>query len=113
MRTLSVAPNDFRSVLTAIVQTEPDEIYNLSGQSSVGLSFDQPVETMESISIATLNLLEAIRFTKRKIRFYNASSGECFGDTNGQAGGRGHAVPAAQPLRGGEGGRALRGRELP
>jgi GDPmannose 4,6-dehydratase len=84
VRTLSVAPNDFRSALTAVVQVEPDEVYNLSGQSSVGLSFDQPVETMESISIATLNLLEAIRFTKRKIRFYNAGSGECFGDTNGR-----------------------------
>ncbi len=82
---LSVAPNDFRSVLTAIAQIEPDEIYNLSGQSSVGLSFDQPVETMESVSIATLNVLEAIRFTRRKIRFYNAGSGECFGDTHGRA----------------------------
>jgi GDPmannose 4,6-dehydratase len=84
IRTLSVAPNDFRSALTALVQVEPDEVYNLSGQSSVGLSFDQPVETMESISIATLNLLEAIRFTKRRIRFYNAGSGECFGDTRGR-----------------------------
>lgn len=84
VRTLSVAPNDFRSALTALSQVEPDEVYNLSGQSSVGLSFDQPVETMESISIATLNLLEAIRFTRRKIRFYNAGSGECFGDTGGR-----------------------------
>jgi GDPmannose 4,6-dehydratase len=84
VRTLSVAPNDFRSALTALVQVEPDEVYNLAGQSSVGLSFDQPVETMESISIATLNLLEAIRFTRRKIRFYNAGSGECFGDTGGR-----------------------------
>ncbi len=85
VRLLSVAPNDFRSVLTAIARVEPDEVYNLSGQSSVALSFDQPVDTMESISIATLNLLEAIRFTQRKIRFYNAGSGECFGDTGGRA----------------------------
>jgi GDPmannose 4,6-dehydratase len=83
VRRLSVATSDFRSVLTALVQVEPDEVYNLSGQSSVGLSFDQPVETMESIGIGTLNLLEAIRFTRRPIRFYNASSGECFGDTAG------------------------------
>jgi GDPmannose 4,6-dehydratase len=83
VRLLSVAPNDFRSVLTALVQVEPDEVYNLSGQSSVGLSFEQPVETMESIGIGTLNLLEAIRFTRRPIRFYNAGSGECFGDTRG------------------------------
>jgi GDPmannose 4,6-dehydratase len=84
VKTLSVAPNDFRSALSALVQIEPDEVYNLSGQSSVGLSFEQPVETMESISIATLNLLEAIRFTRRSIRFYNAGSGECFGDTRGE-----------------------------
>jgi GDPmannose 4,6-dehydratase len=83
VRLLSVAPNDFRSVLTAVAQTEPDEIYNLSGQSSVGLSFEQPVETMESIGIATLNVLEAIRFSRRATRFYNAGSGECFGDTRG------------------------------
>ncbi len=85
VKLLSVAPNDFRSTLSALVQVEPDEVYNLSGQSSVGLSFEQPVETMESVSIGTLNLLEAIRFTKRKIRLYNAGSGECFGDTGGRA----------------------------
>jgi GDPmannose 4,6-dehydratase len=84
VRMLSVAPNDFRSTLTAVAQIEPNEIYNLSGQSSVGLSFDQPVETMESISIATLNVLEAIRFTRRPIRLYSAGSGECFGDTDGR-----------------------------
>jgi GDPmannose 4,6-dehydratase len=39
---------------------------------------------MESIGIATLNVLEAIRFTRRPIRFYNAGSGECFGDTAGR-----------------------------
>lgn len=83
--TLSLAINDFRSVLQAIQQVEPDEIYNLAGQSSVGLSFEQPVETMESISIGTLNLLEAIRFTGRRIRFYNAGSSEVFGDTHGIA----------------------------
>jgi GDPmannose 4,6-dehydratase len=84
VKLLSVAPNDFRSTLTALAQVEPDEVYNFSGQSSVGLSFEQPVETMESIGVATLNLLEAIRFTKRKIRFYSAGSGECFGDTGGK-----------------------------
>jgi GDPmannose 4,6-dehydratase len=82
---LSVAPNDFRSVLSALSRADPDEVYNLSGQSSVGLSFEQPVETMESISLATLNLLEAIRFLRRPIRFYNASSGECFGEADGRA----------------------------
>ncbi len=78
---LSAAINDFRSTLSAIAQAEPDEIYNLAGQSSVGLSFQQPAETHESINLGTLNLLEALRFVGRPIRFYNASSSECFGDT--------------------------------
>ena len=82
---LSLAINDFRSVLQAIQRVEPDEIYNLAGQSSVGLSFEQPVETLESTSIGVLNLLEAIRFTGKRIRFYNAGSSEIFGDTNGKA----------------------------
>lgn len=77
----SAAINDFRSVLQVINKTEPDEIYNLSGQSSVGLSFDQPAETLESISMGTLNLMEAVRFINPKIRFYSANSAECFGNT--------------------------------
>jgi GDPmannose 4,6-dehydratase len=77
---LSMAHNDFRSVLQALVQAEPDEVYNLGGQSSVGLSFQQPVETLESIAMGTLNLLEAIRFADKSIRFYNAGSSECFGN---------------------------------
>ena len=81
----SMAVTDFRSVLQAIRKTAPDEIYNLAGQSSVGLSFQQPVETLESIAQGTLNLLEAIRFVERPIRFYNAGSSECFGDTGGKA----------------------------
>lgn len=80
---LSMAPNDFRSVLHAFTRAEPDEVYNLAGQSSVGLSFEQPVETLESISHSVLNLLEVIRFLQRPIRFYNAGSSECFGDTGG------------------------------
>ncbi|MGD8369155.1 MAG: GDP-mannose 4,6-dehydratase, partial [Desulfobacterales bacterium] len=80
VETYSMALNDFRSVLQVLNQVKPSEVYNLSGQSSVGLSFDQPVETMESISIGTLNLMEAIRFISKEIRFYNAGSSECFGD---------------------------------
>ena len=52
----SVALNDFRSVLQVLFKVQPDEIYHLAGQSSVSLSFDQPVETQESIYVATLNL---------------------------------------------------------
>lgn len=80
---LSMALNDFRSVLQTLSKVQPDEIYNLAGQSSVGLSFDQPVETLESVTLGTLNLLESIRFLKRPIRLYSAGSSECFGDTGG------------------------------
>ncbi|MCH2050418.1 MAG: GDP-mannose 4,6-dehydratase [Trichodesmium sp. ALOHA_ZT_67] len=80
----SMSLNDFRSVLQILTKYQPDEIYNLAGQSSVGLSFEQPVETLESIATGTLNLLEAIRFIGEKIKLYNASSSECFGDTEGQ-----------------------------
>lgn len=85
IKAVSMALNDFRSVLQAISRSEPHEIYNLSGQSSVGLSFEQPAETLESIATGTLNLLEAIRFLGLPIRFYNAGSSECFGDLNGIA----------------------------
>jgi len=81
----SMAVTDFRSVLQVVRKTSPTEIYNLAGQSSVGLSFQQPVETLESIVLGTLHLLEAIRLVERPIRFYNAGSGECFGDTGGIA----------------------------
>jgi len=78
---LSMALSDFRSVIQVLSKVHPDEIYNLAGQSSVGLSFEQPVETLESITTGTLNLLEAIRFIDRPVRFYSAGSSECFGDT--------------------------------
>lgn len=79
----SMALNDFRSVLQIIISLEPDEIYNLAGQTSVGISFQQPMETLESIAHGTLNLLEAIRFSQKSIRFYNAGSSECFGEDQG------------------------------
>lgn len=82
---ISMAPNDFRSVLTALTRSNPDEVYYLAGQSSVGLSFEQPAETLESITLGTLNLLEAIRFLDKTIKFYHASSSECFGDHGHQA----------------------------
>jgi GDPmannose 4,6-dehydratase len=74
---------DFRSVLQVVTKVRPNEIYNLAGQSSVGLSFHQPVETLESVALGALSLLEAIRFTGLPVRLYNAGSSECFGDTGG------------------------------
>ena len=81
----SMLLRDFRSVIQAVVESEPDEIYNLAGQSSVGRSFAQPVETLESVVVGTMNLLECIRILKKPIRFYNAGSSECFGDTGTDA----------------------------
>ncbi len=77
---VSMASNDFRSVLTTLKRSNPDEVYFLSGQSSVGLSFEQPVETLESITQGTLNLLEGVRFLEKPIKVYHAGSSECFGD---------------------------------
>ncbi len=83
VKVLSMAPHDFKSTLTVISNVQPDELYHLAGQSSVGLSFQQPSETIESITIGTLNILEALQFLKLPVKFYHASSSECFGDTNG------------------------------
>jgi GDPmannose 4,6-dehydratase len=85
VRLLSMAPTDFRSVFSAVEQSTPDEIYYLAGQSSVGLSFDQPAETLESIATGVLNLLEVIRLRRVPVRLYNAGSSECFGDTGAMA----------------------------
>lgn len=83
VRLLSMAPSDFRSVFATLQQAAPDEIYNLAGQSSVALSFEQPAEALESITIGVLNLLEAIRLGGKATRLYNAGSSECFGDLGG------------------------------
>ena len=79
--THSASPRDFRELLQLIGGIRPDEIYNLAGQSSVALSFSQPVETMDSIAQATLVILEVIRYLNIPVRFYNSSSSECFGET--------------------------------
>ncbi|CAN0443479.1 unnamed protein product, partial [Phaeothamnion confervicola] len=81
---ISASPVDFRSVFSSISRCTPDEIYNLAGQTSVGLSFSQPVETMESIAVGMLNILETVRLLNPRIKVYNAGSSECFGDTGEQ-----------------------------
>ena len=77
----AMTPTDFSSVLSILRHVDPDEMYNLSGQSSVGLSFRQPLETFDSITIATMHLLECIRMLEKPVRFYNAGSSEVFGNT--------------------------------
>jgi GDPmannose 4,6-dehydratase len=72
---------DFRHMLHLIGSIEPDEIYNLAGQSSVALSFSQPMETIESIVHGTMRILEVIRYLRLPIRYLNATTSECFGAT--------------------------------
>ena len=83
VKLVSMVPEDFRSVFMAIKLSSPDEVYYLAGQSSVALSFDQPAETIQSVVIGTLNMLEACRMFDKEIRLYQAGSSECFGDTQG------------------------------
>lgn len=85
IKVLSMSPEDFQSVFRIFSEVMPQEIFNLAGQSSVGLSFERPLETMSSIATGTLNQLEAIRSIDKSIRFYNAGSSECFGETGAKA----------------------------
>ena len=77
---VSLALNDFRSVLKVLSGIEPQEIYNLAGQTSVGLSFEQPVECMESIAGGTLNFLEVMRYLNLPSKLFSAGSTESYGD---------------------------------
>ena len=71
------------SEINQLIATEcPNEIYNLSGQTSVGNSYSSPLETYQSIICTTLYILDSIRINQSKIKFFNASSIECFGDNN-------------------------------
>ncbi|WP_431125061.1 GDP-mannose 4,6-dehydratase [Variovorax paradoxus] len=70
---------DLGSSLTLIRDAEPDEVYNLAAQSFVGVSFNQPVATAQITGVGAVHLLEAIRLTNPKIRFYQASTSEMFG----------------------------------
>jgi GDPmannose 4,6-dehydratase len=81
----SMSPADSQSVTQVIEGVAPDEIYNLSGQSSVSLSFSQPGETLTGIVLGTLNILETLRRLQGQVGFYNAGSSECFGDTGTNA----------------------------
>src|SRR5262249_38731847 len=78
----SAVVSDFRSVVEVLKAVQPQYIFNLAAQSSVGLSFAQPVETIDSIMHGTINVMEAMRFLGLDGRFYNAASSECFGHTS-------------------------------
>lgn len=85
IHTISMNPEDFRSVFMCLRKIQPDEVYFLAGQSSVGLSFELPAETIQSIAVGTLNILEACRVLDKPFKLFHAGSSECFGNTNGVA----------------------------
>ena len=82
---VSFQNDDFQKLSNLISELLPDEIYYLAGQSSVGLSFLEPKETISSNVLGILNVLEVCRLISKKIRIYYAGSSECFGDTAGIA----------------------------
>ncbi len=74
---------DNPSLIDAIETSKPDEIYHLAAQSYVGSSFDQPISSGEFTGLAVTRMLESIRLIDPQIKFYQASSSEIYGKTNG------------------------------
>lgn len=72
--------HDATTLYRLLEKYKPDEFYNLAAQSHVRVSFDVPVETVDTIAMGTLKILEAIRHVNKDIRLYQASSSEMFGD---------------------------------
>ncbi len=70
---------DLSNTIRLIDKIRPNEVYNLAAQSFVGVSFEQPIATGEITGLGAVNLLEAIRFVDRSIKFYQASTSEMFG----------------------------------
>jgi GDPmannose 4,6-dehydratase len=75
---------DASSISRVISKVKPDELYNLGGQSHVGVSFEEPEYTALVDSLGVLRLLESIKHISPETRFYQASSSELFGSTGGQ-----------------------------
>tara|TARA_Y100001951_G_scaffold102855_1_gene110367 strand:- start:4541 stop:5512 length:972 start_codon:yes stop_codon:yes gene_type:complete len=72
---------DMASLVRVLQEVQPDEIYNLAAQSHVRISFDQPLYTAQTVAIGTMNLLEVIRLITPKVKMYQASSSEMFGNS--------------------------------
>jgi GDPmannose 4,6-dehydratase len=80
----ALAPNDLAATVALLETIRPNEVYNLSGQSSIALSFEQPGLTFQSITLATVNLLEAVRVTRLPMRLFFAGSTAMYGDNRGE-----------------------------
>lgn len=83
VKVVNMQPENYESVLSVVNSVKPDEIYNLAGQSSVRLSYEQPVVTTRGIVLGNLNFLEVIRTSASSARYFSAGSSECFGDSEG------------------------------
>jgi GDPmannose 4,6-dehydratase len=70
---------DLASLIEAVRESDPDEVYNLAAQSFVAASWPQPIATGQITGLAVTNMLEAVRIVKPTARFYQASSSEMFG----------------------------------
>ena len=71
---------DLGNTISLIDKIEPDEIYNLAAQSFVGVSFEQPITTANITGLGPVHILEAIKLVNKKIKFYQASTSEMFGE---------------------------------
>lgn len=73
---------DLSNIIRLLEKYKPDEFYNLAAQSSVGLSFEQPIGTLEYNTISVANILEAIKIINKDIKFYQSSSSEMYGNVD-------------------------------
>src|SRR5450756_538063 len=78
VRLIALDLSDWAAVQAVIRQVQPDEVYNLAGQSSVAASFKQPLQTADVNAMGVVRLLEALRTIKADTRFFQASSGDMF-----------------------------------
>lgn len=73
--------SDSSRLVTLLADIDPDEVYNIGAQSHVRVSFDEPEHTADTTGLGTIRMLEAVRLSGIKTRFYQASSSELYGAT--------------------------------
>jgi GDPmannose 4,6-dehydratase len=76
---------DTGSVISAIIQSNPDEVYHLAAQSFVEASFDSPAATGDITGVSVTRILNSLKLLKKNVRFYQASSSEMYGDGSSKA----------------------------
>ena len=104
---------DSTNLIKLLYRIQPEEVYHLAAQSHVRVSFDIPEYTGDVTGLGTVRILEAIRETGLKAKFYQASSSRNVWQGAGDAAERNYAVLSAQPLRRGQGLRLLDHGQLP